>query len=58
VLDEPCKDLSPQSKEKLMILLKSFPGATILIEHDKEIQALVDNNYRIEFKNGISRQLF
>jgi DNA repair exonuclease SbcCD ATPase subunit len=57
VLDEPCKDLSPQSKERLMNLLRRLPGVTILIEHDKEIQSSVDNNFRIEFRGGVSRKL-
>jgi DNA repair exonuclease SbcCD ATPase subunit len=57
VLDEPCKDLSPQSKEKLMGLLRKLPGVTILIEHDKEIQSSVDSNFRIELRGGISRKV-
>lgn len=54
VLDEPCKDLSARSKEKFMDLVRALPGSTVIIEHDKEIQATIDNTFHVELRNGTS----
>lgn len=56
ILDEPLKDLSPQSKERFMALLSQLPGSTILIEHDPVVQAMVGHTFAVEFKNGVSKE--
>lgn len=54
ILDEPLKDLSDSSVEKVVELLKKLEGSTILIEHNSLAKAIIGNVFNIEFRNGIS----
>ncbi len=51
VLDEPTNHLDPDQVEKLQIWLQSFPGALLLITHDRQLlDAVVDR--MVELENG------
>jgi len=53
-LDEPMKDLSTPSKFRVLELIKTLPGNTVLIEHDPAIQTAIDKKTVIHFKDGVS----
>lgn len=54
VLDEPMKDLSFESQEKVIKLLEQLDGSTIIIEHSPIIKGIIDNTFNICYRNGIS----
>lgn len=53
--DEPFKDLSETSMEKVVKLLEKLPGTTILIEHNSVVKSIVDRVFSVELKNGVTR---
>jgi DNA repair exonuclease SbcCD ATPase subunit len=57
VLDEPMKDLSESSQEKVVELLRKLPGSTIIIEHSPVTKAIISNTFNIEYRNGISKSV-
>lgn len=54
ILDEPLKDLSGSSKEKVVELLRRLKGNTLIIEHDLATKAIIHNVFNIEYRNGTS----
>lgn len=56
ILDEYCKDLSEVSMEKVLKLLQSRKGSTILIEHNSIFKSIVNNTFEVELINKISRR--
>lgn len=57
ILDEYCKDLSEVSMEKVLKLLQSRKGSTILIEHNSIFKSIVTNTFDVELIDGISRKV-
>jgi DNA repair protein SbcC/Rad50 len=57
ILDEYCKDLSEVSMEKVLKLLQSRKGSTILIEHNSIFKAIVNNVFDVELINKVSRRV-
>lgn len=58
VLDEPFKDLSEASMEKVVKLLERLEGSTILIEHNSITKTIIHNVFDIEYRDGISRATY
>jgi DNA repair exonuclease SbcCD ATPase subunit len=54
VLDEPFKDLSEPSMEKMVKLLEKLEGSTIIIEHNSITKSIIHNVFDIEYRNGVS----
>jgi DNA repair exonuclease SbcCD ATPase subunit len=57
ILDEYCKDLSEVSMEKVLKLLQSRKGSTILIEHNSIFKSIVNNVFEVELINKVSRRV-
>lgn len=57
VFDEPFKDLSFSSMEKVLRVINNLKGSTVIIEHNDLVKSIIDNVFEVEFKNGISRQV-
>lgn len=55
ICDEYFKDLSEESMEKCLELLKSRKIPVILIEHNSIFKNIVHNTFRIRLENGTSR---
>jgi DNA repair exonuclease SbcCD ATPase subunit len=55
ILDEPFKDLSEASMEKMVNLLGTLGGSTLLIEHNTIAKTIVGQTFFIEYRNGESR---
>lgn len=55
VLDEPFKDLSESSMEKMVKLLEKLKGSTIIIEHNSITRSIIHNEFHVEYRNGVSR---
>lgn len=54
ILDEPMKDLSEASMEKVVKLLEKLEGSTIIIEHNSIAKSIIHNTFNIEYRNGVS----
>lgn len=54
ILDEAFKDLSESSMEKVVNILQSMKGSTIVIEHNSIVKSIVNRVYHIELNNGES----
>ena len=54
VLDEPFKDLSEPSMEKVVKLLEKLEGPTIIIEHNSVTKSIIHNVFDIEYRQGVS----
>ena len=54
-LDEPCKDLSENSMQKVLSLLSNRREPVLIIEHNSLIKSIIDNTFEIEYKNGVSK---
>lgn len=54
VLDEPMKDLSETSMEKVVKLLEKLEGSTVIIEHNSIAKSIIHNVFDIKYKDGIS----
>jgi DNA repair exonuclease SbcCD ATPase subunit len=54
VLDEPFKDLSESSMEKVVKLLERLEGSTIIIEHNTITKSIIHNVFDIEYRGGVS----
>lgn len=54
LLDEPFKDLSVVSQEKVVKLLEKLPGSVVLIEHSETVKQIIDQIFYIDYKNGTS----
>lgn len=57
IFDEYCKDLSEVSMEKVLRLLEGLKGSTIVIEHNSLIKNVVNQTFRVELKDGVSRRI-
>lgn len=57
IMDEYCKDLSEVSMEKVLKLLQSRKGATVLIEHNSIFKSIVNNTFEVELVDGVSREV-
>lgn len=55
IFDEYMKDLSESSMEKVLHLLESLKGSTILIEHNSIFRSIVNNTFKVELVEGVSR---
>lgn len=55
ILDEPFKDLSESSMEKMVKLLEKLKGSTIIIEHNSITKSIIHNEFHIEYREGVSR---
>lgn len=55
ILDEPMRDLSEASMQKVVELLKKLKGPTLIIEHNSITKAIIENEFNIEYRNGVSR---
>jgi DNA repair exonuclease SbcCD ATPase subunit len=55
ILDEPFKDLSESSMEKMVKLLEKLKGSTIIIEHNSITKSIIHNEFHVEYRGGISR---
>jgi DNA repair exonuclease SbcCD ATPase subunit len=55
ILDEPMKDLSESSQEKVVELLRKLPGTTIIIEHSPVTKAIVNETFHVEYREGVSK---
>lgn len=56
ILDEPFKDLSEIKMEKVIGILERMKGSTIIIEHNSMIRTIVNQVFKVEFRNGVSVQ--
>lgn len=54
ILDEVCKDLSENSMEKVVDILRRMEGSTVIIEHNSMIKNIVNNVFKVELKDGTS----
>ena len=54
ILDEYFKDLSEQSMEKCLDLLKARQQSVVLIEHNSIFKSIVDNTFFVNLKQGTS----
>lgn len=54
ILDEPMKDLSEQSMEKVIKVLEKLDGPTIIIEHNSIAKSIVSNTFHAEYRDGVS----
>lgn len=54
IFDEPFKDLSLTSMQRVVSLLKGLEGATIVIEHNDLIKTVIDRVFHVEYRNGVS----
>lgn len=54
ILDEAFKDLSEVSQSKVIDILQTMKGSTIIIEHNSLIKNIVNNVYNVQLKNGTS----
>lgn len=55
ILDEPFKDLSENSMERIIGFLGSLKKSIILIEHNSAIKSIVSNVVKVELSDGISQ---
>lgn len=55
ILDEPFKDLSEVSMEKVIKLVENLEGSTIIIEHNSITKSIIHNVFDIEYRNGVSK---
>jgi len=56
IFDEYMKDLSEVSMEKVLKLLETLKGSTILIEHNSIFKSIVANTFQVELVDGVSRR--
>lgn len=56
IFDEYMKDLSEVSMEKVLKLLETLKGSTILIEHNSIFKSIVSNTFSVELVDGVSRR--
>lgn len=57
ILDEVMTNLSMESSKKIVALLKSLAGSTLIIEHNELVKSIVDDMFNIEYRNGTSRKV-
>ncbi len=57
IFDESMKDLSEKSMEKMLELLTSLPGSTILIEHNTLFKSIVDHMVKVELNDKVSTRV-
>lgn len=55
-LDEPFRDLSEKSVRSMCRLLQKLPGTTIIIEHNPHVKSLVENQFWVELRDGVSAE--
>ena len=56
IFDEYFKDLSESSMEKALRLIETLRGCTILIEHNSIFKSIVDNTFKVELIDGVSKE--
>jgi len=56
IFDEYFKDLSESSMEKALRLIETLQGCTILIEHNSIFKSIVDNTFKVELIDGVSKE--
>jgi len=54
IFDEPFKDLSETSMEKVVKLLEKLEGSTIIIEHNSITKSIINNEFFVEYRDGTS----
>lgn len=57
VIDEGFHNLSLESKQRVLELLRGRKGSVLLIEHDAVFEAAFDQKFEVELKDGISRSV-
>lgn len=57
IMDEYCKDLSEISMEKVLKILQSRSGSTLLIEHNSIFKSIVTQTFDIELRDKVSRRV-
>jgi len=55
ILDEPFKDLSENSMERVLNVLSLREEPTLLIEHNSILKSIVRNTLNVERRNGVSQ---
>lgn len=56
ILDEPFKDLSEESMEACVELLKKRTEPVLIVEHNSILKSAVTNVFFVEYQNGTSQQ--
>ena len=54
ILDEVMTGLSAESSAKVITLLKSLAGSTLVIEHNEQVKSIIDQTFDIEYRGGTS----
>lgn len=54
ILDEPFKDLSETSMEKVVSVLERLGGSTIIIEHNPIVKSIIDTVFTVELRGGVT----
>lgn len=57
ILDEPFKDLSTVSMTKVIELMEHMSGSTVIIEHNDIVRSIVNNVFKVELKDRVSKQV-
>jgi DNA repair exonuclease SbcCD ATPase subunit len=57
IFDEYFKDLSEESMFKVLKLLEKLSGSVLLIEHNSVLKSAVQESFKIELREGISREV-
>ena len=53
ILDEITNNLDLETKDHVIQVLKSYPGAMIIISHDADFLEEIGVNHYLEIKNGV-----